>query len=426
VATISWNWPEGLAVAVDLGTTTLAASLVETVDGRRLAALSRSNPQRLLGADILSRLAAADDPARRQELSSLLRQGLREMIEELLTLTSQHWGAIRGAAVAGNPAMEHFLRGLPLASLARPPFRPLFREGCIISGTDIGWPISAPTYLCPLPSGFVGGDLVAFLHGQHVKSIDHPATGPVLYLDLGTNGELALETPAGLFATSTAAGPAFEGGNLSCGMPAGPGAICRCSLEGSRLVCFTVDGGPARGVCGSGVVHAVSLLLSAGVIDATGRLLPPHLVSSNLATRLAEIDGEQVFVLHRDAFATVFLGQADIRAFQLAVAALRAGILMLCKRAGIRYDEVSHAVLTGSFGAELDPVALKSVGVLSEKMLHHTRFVREGVLAGVERLLFSPHGPAEVESLAASLQVVPLSGNPAFEQYFLDSMNFPT
>jgi uncharacterized 2Fe-2S/4Fe-4S cluster protein (DUF4445 family) len=411
-------------VAVDLGTTTLAASLVERATGRRLAVRSGPNPQRIHGADVLARLAAADDPAVAARLTELLRDGVRELVAGVLAEAGCRWQEVGAAALAGNPAMEHLLLGLAVDSLARIPFRPLFSEGKTVPGHAVGWPVDLPVFISPLPSAFVGGDLVAFLYGQEGSS-PPPSLPSRLYIDLGTNGELALASAAGLFATSTAAGPAFEGGNLACGMVAGPGAIVRCRVEGERLRCTTFDGSPPRGICGSGLFSAIAVLLDAGVIDATGRLLPAAEIHTNLATALTEVAGEAAVVLHRDASATVYLSQKDIREFQFASAALRAGIHMLCRRSGIRYGELTDVVLTGSFGAELAPDALKSVGVLSEKMLHHTRFVREGVLAGVERALISPHGPTEVDALAASLQVVPLSGNPAFEQYFLDSMNFP-
>jgi uncharacterized 2Fe-2S/4Fe-4S cluster protein (DUF4445 family) len=411
-------------VAVDLGTTTLAASLVDRATGRRLAIRSCANPQRPHGADLVARLAYAQEPAASKHLTVLLQEGVRELVAGLLEETGISWPRIGAAALAGNPAMEHLLLGLPVSSLARLPYRPLFREAKTVPAADIGWPCAVPAYLFPLPSGFVGGDLVAFLFGQK-EGESGGANCCRLFLDLGTNGELALAAPGGLFATSTAAGPAFEGGNIACGMVAGPGAVISCRVEGERLRCTTVDGSPPRGICGSGLFSAIAALLEAGVIDHTGRILPAAEIHSNLALAVTEIGGETAVVLHRDAAATVFLAQKDIREFQYASAALRAGILTLHRRAATDPGDVEEVVLTGSFGAELRPQDLKSVGIFTGKMVHLTRFVREGTLAGVERCLTVTGGRERVAELAASLQVVPLSGNPAFAASYLDCMNFP-
>ncbi|HJV34557.1 ASKHA domain-containing protein, partial [Geomonas sp.] len=320
----------------------------------------------------------------------------------------------------GNPAMEHLALGLPVASLAYPPFRPLFTQGRMATTLELGWRRNLPAYLFPLPGGFVGGDLVAFLFGLSRA----PRSG-ALYLDLGTNAEMALFDGERFLATSAAAGPAFEGGNLSCGMPALPGAISAVGIEGDRLRLTTIAGEPARGICGSGVLDAVAALLSAGVIDPSGRLLPPSEIPSNLANRVQEVEGAPAFVLHRDAKRVVYLSQEDIRALQLAKGAMRGGMEILLEKGGLSFGELSEVVLTGSFGAVLSPEMLKNVGIFSENMVRISGFVREGALAGVERLLTEPDGVAKVEALAATVRVIPLSGTPVFEKRFLANIDFP-
>lgn len=416
--------PDSLAVAIDLGTTTLAASLIDPATGERLASTGSLNPQREFGADVVSRLAVACRSAEAaQRMAGLVRAEMGRLTGELLERAGKPRELLRTIAIAGNPAMEHLLLGLPVKSLAFPPYRPLFTAGRSVPAAAFGWDFPATVYLFPLPGGFVGGDTVAFLCG--VVDPQSSISAPHLYLDLGTNGEIALTVGARLLATSAAAGPAFEGGNLACGMAALPGAISGVALAGERLAVTTIDGRLPVGICGSGVLATISLLREQGVIDSTGRLLPPEEIPSSLGNRVAEVGGERAFVLHRDASRTVWLGQEDIRQVQLAKGAIRAGMEVLFERAGIGCDDVAAVILTGSFGAVLDPRSLKNVGIFTEKMVQTTRFVREGALAGVEKILTSTEGLAVADRLAGTMRVIPLSGTPAFEKHFLEQINFP-
>lgn len=408
-----------LAAAFDLGTTTIAASLVDQESGRRLAATGALNPQRRWGADVLSRLTAAADPQTLVEMQQSVAQQMERMALELLSEAGGVPGELAGVAVAGNPAMEHLALGLPTESLAHPPFRPLFTGGKEVTTGDLGWSFEVPTYLFPLPGGFVGGDTVAFLFG--LQELPQPGT---LYLDVGTNAEIALFDGERFLATSAAAGPAFEGGNLHCGMAALPGAISAVAIDGDRVRLSTIAGAPPRGICGTGVLDTVASLLSCGIIDPTGRLRPSEEIASNLANRVQEVGGVRAFVLHRDATGMVYLDQEDIRALQLAKGALRGGMEVLSAKAGISLDEVSRVVLTGSFGAVLSPSALKMVGIFNEKMVRITGFIREGALAGVERFLAETDGRERLEALARKVRVIPLSGTPQFEKLFLTHLNF--
>ncbi|BDV41739.1 hypothetical protein GURASL_06620 [Geotalea uraniireducens] len=413
-----------LALAVDLGTTTIAASLLDLATGDRLATAGSLNPQRAYGADVVSRLAAACRSIEaRQQMSEVVRGELRRLATELLTATGYPPEALARIAIAGNPAMEHLLLDLPVESLAFPPYRPLFTAGRIMTARELGWNLPATLYLFPLPGGFVGGDTVAFLYDTAAPL---PAAGSSrLYLDLGTNGEIVLQAGDILFATSAAAGPAFEGGNLACGMPALPGAISTVAATGGRLALTVIDGKPPLGICGSGVLDTIALLLETGIVDRTGRLLPAAEIASPLGDRVREVAGQPAFVLHRDALHTVYLSQEDIRQVQLAKGAIRAGIEVLCGRAGIDSATIAEVVLTGSFGVVLAPRSLKNIGIFTEMMVHTTRFVREGALRGVERTLLEGAGEAAVETLAGSFRVIPLSGTPAFEKSFLEHINFP-
>ncbi|HEX9079511.1 MAG TPA: ASKHA domain-containing protein, partial [Desulfuromonadaceae bacterium] len=254
------------ALAFDLGTTTLAASLIDTASGRRLAMTGSLNPQRRFGADVVSRLeAAVNSDETLREMAALVRAELRRLAGELCARTGIPWDEIGQAAIAGNPAMQHILLGLPVKSLAFPPFRPLFTGGKRLAAAELGWDGEAQIYLFPMPGGFVGGDTVAFLYGVEPGDA-------ALCLDMGTNGEMALTEGETVWATSAAAGPAFEGGNLTCGMAALDGAISSVRIEGERLHLAVIGNGTPTGICGSGAIEAVSELLHNGILEPTGRL----------------------------------------------------------------------------------------------------------------------------------------------------------
>lgn len=416
---------ERVAIAFDVGTTTIAASLLGVDDGQRRAVAGALNPQREFGADVISRLdAACKSPENLKRMARLINAELERLAGELLAAAGTSARSLAVIAIAGNPAMEHLILELPVTSLAFPPYRPLFTAGRSVKTTSLGWQTAVDAFLFPLPGGFVGGDLVAFLYGAGCSSPLTPHSSR-LYLDLGTNGEIALANGTEIYATSAAAGPAFEGGNLECGMAALPGAISHVTIDSETVKTSTIDDAPPVGICGSGVIEAVAGLLRMGALDYTGRLASPGEIPSNLANRLAAGNGEGAFVLYRDARGEVRLTQQDIRQVQLAKAAIRAGMEVLLERAGVQYETLQEAVLTGSFGAVLAPEGLKNVGIFPEKMVEMWSFVRDGALAGVEKALCTPRGFEAVGKLAASIRVIPLSGTPSFEKHFLEQMNFP-
>lgn len=407
------------ALAIDLGTTTLAASLVDCASGDRLAISGGLNPQRCYGVDVISRLDMAVNSAPlQQEMTALIRVELRRIGEELCVAAGIAWGDVRQVAIAGNPAMQHILLGLELTSLAFPPYRPLYTTGTRLNAADLEWDGSAPIYMFPMPGGFVGGDTVAFVYGA--------APGEAtLCFDMGTNGEIALIDGESIWATSAAAGPAFEGGNLSCGMAALPGAISSVRIEGERLRLQVVGNGQPCGICGSGAIEAITELLRCNILEASGRMRGAGEIDSNLAARVIEYRGGNAFVLYRDAERLIVLSQEDIRQLQLAKAALRGGIDVLVERSRIQRHALKQVILTGSFGAVVRAEWLKTIGIFDESMIQTSRFTPEGVLAGVEKALGCSAGFSAVEDLAHRFRVVPLSGTPLFEKLFMRHIDFP-
>lgn len=407
------------ALAIDLGTTTLAASLIETANGRRLAMTGSLNPQRSFGADVISRLdAALQSEENLQEMSRLIRTELWRLAGELCDLTAIPWHQIRQVAVAGNPAMQHILLGLPVRSLAFPPYRPIMTEGTTLKACELGWEGSANVYVFPTPGGFVGGDTVAFLLGAQ------PGDG-TLCLDMGTNGEMALVAGDTVWATSAAAGPAFEGGNLTCGMAALPGAISSVKLTDDRVTLKVIGDTAPLGICGSAAIEVVTRLLQHDIIETGGRLRDTDEIPSNLATRIIQHNGENAFVLHRDARQLLLLTQGDVRQIQLAKSAIRAGLEVLADRSRIQLQALNSLILTGSFGSVLQPEWLKTIGIFDSGMVQICRFIPEGALSGVEQAIANQDGFAATEQLGRRFRVIPLSGTPQFETLFMQHINFP-
>ncbi|GAM08952.1 hypothetical protein OR1_01226 [Geobacter sp. OR-1] len=412
-------------LAVDLGTTTIVASLLDEATGERLASGMALNPQRQFGSDVVTRISTAvASEADRHEMSRLVIETLRSLALRLLSESGRRLESLTMAAIAGNPAMEHLLLDLPLESLARVPFRPLFHEGKSLLTGDPGFGIDVPLYLFPLPGGFVGGDLVAFLYGQ-LEDLSPLASISRLFLDIGTNAEIALVARDKIFATSAAAGPALEGGSLACGMPALSGAVSLVTISGEKVALKTVGDAPPKGVCGTGALSAVVSLLAAGIITGEGRLLSPQEIPSNLANRVVEKDGEPAFQLYRGAGCDLFLSQSDIRGIQLAKGAIRGGVELLLDRAGIAWNELATVTVSGSFGFSIASECLEGLGIIAPEAVCRVRTVPDGALAGVERFLRRGSPAGNIDAMAAGIKMLPLSGSPLFEKMFFQHMNFP-
>lgn len=408
------------AIAIDLGTTTLAASLIDLETGKRVAMAGSMNPQRRYGFDVVSRLdrsVKSDDML--VEMSALVCTELFRLAEQVCKKGAVLLGDVKNIAIAGNPAMQHILLKLPVKSLAFPPYRPLSTAGTFVKAAELDWDLDTDVYVFPMPGGFVGGDTVAFIYGAQ------PEEGE-LCLDMGTNGEMAILSGGNIWATSAAAGPAFEGGNLSCGMAALPGAISSIKISDEQIQLSKIGTAPAVGVCGSAVIELVSELLHNNILEPGGRLRSAAEIPSNLANRIIDKDGQTAFVFYRDARVTLSLTQGDIRQIQLAKGAIRAGMDVLFKRSAVASDALKGLLLTGSFGAVLQPEWLKSIGVFDTGMVQISRFTPEGAVAGVEKALMAQDNFKAVQLFSEKFRVVPLSGTPLFESMFLKHIDFPS
>lgn len=333
-------------IAVDLGSTTIVAQLIDLSTQQVIASSEGINPQTSAGADIISRIAfAMKSPSHAQSLTDMTRKCIGDHIYRLLH-NHIHVGNITGVIIAGNTAMHHFFAGLDVERLSCAPFCSLTNGSYSYSASQLGWDMlqeSCKVELLPNISHFVGSDILCGIQACGIADSDEWQ----MLIDLGTNGEIALGCRDSIFCTSTAAGPAFEGLNISCGMRASAGAVYAIEHEDEGPKLLTVAGDKPRGFCGSGVIEAIEYLLSSAKIDFTG----------------AFIDSEaELYSFAPD----VYISIQDIREFQLAKAALSAGVELLLKEAGIEPLRLKTIYLTGGMGYHINLAKMQALGLFKD------------------------------------------------------------
>ncbi len=386
---------KGLGAAFDVGTTTLAACLVSLETGEILARTGRLNPQSVFGSDVISRIHACADERNVRAQFRAVTACAEEMLAELLQAAGG--GNISRMTVAGNPAMLHLFCGVNPAPLGVAPFTPVFLGERVFSGEELGLSVGEVVFL-PSISSFVGADVTADLLSADLYGREETA----LLADLGTNGEIVLKANGALYCTSTAAGPALEGACIACGTGGVAGAIDGVGWDGSQFRVTTIGGKPPVGICGCGLADAVALLLDLGRLDESGYL-----------------DEERVYLTPE-----VYLSRADIRQFQLAKGAVRAGIETLLKRAGVSAERVSRVLLAGGLGYYVKARSAARTGLIPPEFARRAHAVGNGSLYGAYLALCDASLRSEAKEIAARCETVDLSADPFFTQAFTEGMFF--
>ncbi|MFH0911678.1 MAG: ASKHA domain-containing protein [Planctomycetota bacterium] len=421
-----------VGLAVDVGTTTLAGVLVDLATGENLATAARTNPQALYGEDVLSRIEhASQGPEAVVILQRLVAGAINEIAQECAKAVGLPADRIYEVVAAGNTIMEHLLLGVSPEAVGTSPFVPAWTGAQSLRAVEAGIHLApeAPLFVMPNVSGYVGGDVVAGLLAHAVRE----GNKPLLYIDIGTNGEIALWTGGRLYACSTAAGPAFEGARISCGMRAASGAIAHVGLEDGDLRIETLGREAPRGLCGTGLLDAIRVLCELGVVDATGRLLDaaecPTSLPPAVRRRLVRKGPEPALRLSpRGPAGTVevALTQRDVRELQLAKGAIAAGVHVLLAEAGLSEGDLSKILLAGAFGSFLRPESARRVGLIPRGVpLGRVESVGNGALAGARAALLSRRRRGDAEPLARSIRYLELSGRPDFQELFVEALAFP-
>lgn len=387
----------GLGLAVDIGTTTVAAYLCDLTSGCVLCSDAAPNPQRAFGADVVSRIDASL-AGHGVELAELVRTCIAGLAESLATAVDRDVKEIDAAVITGNTAMLYMLMEFPVDDIAVAPFEAVHRFGTYVPGAELfpEWATDCTIYLPPCISAYVGADVTCGIFSSGMLG----EAGPVLLADIGTNGEMALYAGGRLLCCSTAAGPALEGVGIQMGSCAVQGAIDRVWLAEGAILIHTIGEAKARSICGSGLLDAVTCLLETGEIDETGAL----------QGNCIQLGGTEVL-----------LTQKDIRSVQLAKAAIRAGMDTLLHYGGCAAPQ--KLLLAGGFGSLMNPVSASKIGLIPPESAT-CMALGNSAGRGAVQLLLNRTMHAQCEDIAAVAQTVGLAADPFFSAAFVDRMGF--
>ena len=402
----------GYGICIDIGTTTLAAVLVDLTAQEECQTAVSVNHQRAYGSDVLSRIAASNN-GKKWEIQRCIRQDLQKLIRELLQKEKITEQQIQKIVIAGNTTMCHLLCGFSCETLGVAPFLPVDLSWMEGSAADFLGMKELDTKVVILPgiSAFVGADIMAGIAKMNM----HRSEGYHLLLDIGTNGEMVLGNCRHMYVTSTSAGPAFEGGNISCGMASIPGVISHVFMEETGKAGFQVIGETegenqkkqqAIGICGTGMIDLAYELRKHQMIDEHGTYLDLYF---DTGYELAE---------------KVKFTQNDIRELQMAKAAIRAGVDILVKKAGITFDEVDDCYLAGGFGTKIDIKKAAGIGLIPKELEMKTIPAGNTVLAGTKEVLLGRISKEELEKIQTMADVINLAEENDFEDLYLSYMDF--
>ena len=422
-------------IAVDIGSTTIAGHLCDLASGEVLASSGRMNPQIRFGEDLMSRVSyVMMNPGGDEQLTNAVRESLSDLVLELAAEAGLELDRVLEIVLVGNPIMHHLLLGIDPTPLGQAPFTLATAEAVQLPATELGLPLpSARAYVGPCIAGHVGADTAAVILAEG----PHRSPTTQLLVDVGTNAEIVLGDQVRQFAASSPTGPAFEGAQLSCGQRATAGAIERVRIDRATLVArvkvigsdlWSDDPGFAEstehleisGICGSGIIEVIGEMYLAGIIDADG------VIQGGLAAHSTRVvpDGRTFrFVVFERGDVQLSITQNDVRAIQLAKAALRAGIDLLVAQAGL--DAVDDIRLAGAFGAHIDPLYALVLGLVPDCPVDHVRSVGNAAGVGAARALLSLTARREMEQAVGHVVKIETATEPDFQRLFVAAMAFP-
>jgi uncharacterized 2Fe-2S/4Fe-4S cluster protein (DUF4445 family) len=411
-------------VAVDIGTTKLAVFLVDLTDGNLVFADGMMNPQIRFGEDVISRINFASMGSKESsEIQQTIVNGINELIEKGLTDTGLLKEDFYELVVVGNTAMHHLFMGIEVKSLGLSPYPAGMGRAYDTKARDMGISINPAGYVHALPNlaGFVGADAIADVLAAKLNT----KKKLTLLMDVGTNTEVMLGNKDGIWACSTASGPAFEGAHIKCGMRAASGALEKVKVLPDFDVSYkTIDDGKARGICGSGIIDAVAEALKAGVIDTSGRII----LQNHKRVRGEGPNKEFVLVFKEETSSgqeDVVLTQDDIREVQKAKAAMYGGYNTLMRLGGFRKEDLNEIIIAGAFGNFIDPESARTLGMIPEIPLDRISFLGNTAGSGARMCLKSLDARAEAQRIDATMKYTELAGEPVFEEEYINAMYMP-
>ncbi len=416
-------------VAFDIGTTTIVGYLLDGRTGQEKAVASMMNPQHQFGADVISRANYVLEHDG-EEMKQVVRKALNQLIGRVCASAGIERTEILQISIVGNTCMHHLFMGISPQSLVLAPYVPAVQEGMILKASECDLSIAEDGRLLMFPNiaGFVGGDTVGCMLSVAFDQLEEKT----LMIDIGTNGELVMGNKDRMVATSTAAGPAFEGAKIECGMRGSKGAISHLTVEDQELKFEVVDGGKAMGICGSGLIDVLAFMIRTGFVDNYGGLaeeddLEDEVAVSN-AWRLQEKDGKPIFVLvpaEESASGTpIYLSQKDIREVQLAKGAIAAGITLMAETLGIRVSDIQQVYLAGAFGNYMDSDNACEIGLIPYELKDRITPIGNAAGEGAKLAVINQGEYAYACRMAREAEFIELASEASFQDVFVDELEF--
>lgn len=417
---------EDTLAACDIGTTTVVCYLIDKETGQIISTRSGANPQRSFGADVLSRIEAAGRIEASSEPGLKIMQTqivslLNGFISEMLTECGRT--KVSRFSVAGNTVMCHLLMGISPAKMGKAPFLPDEYFGREFNPLDIGIENCQTMIIFPAVSGFVGGDITAGM----METVNRNEL--TLYLDIGTNGEMALGKGDRYVCCATAAGPAFEGAQIEMGMPASKGAVDKVWLEGRRIKYSVIGNDRPVGLCGSGLIDALAVLLKAGIIDENGTILSGQELPILFRSYVFEVEAEETAQSTESSLAVhiapgVYITQEDIRKLQLAKGAIAAGIEVLFKEYGCTPCNIDVFTFAGGFGNYIDKASAAAIGLFPQELLDRAKEVGNAAGNGAVSAALSQEAWERALEISGDMRYIELASYPHFDEMYVEHMNF--
>lgn len=413
-------------VAIDIGTTTIAAVLVDLNTGEELQTTSCINPQKKYGLDVLTRISYVieNQETGKHDLQKEIIAMINDMISTMCLDASIATTHVYELTVAANCTMLHFLLGVDASPIGKSPYAPAFVDAKSIGAHALGIHIAKQgiVYCLPSVSAYIGADIVA---GAYVCQL-HKRNEKVLFIDIGTNGEIVLSKNGKLVSCSCAAGPALEGMNISSGMRAAEGAIEDLQIEGGEITLKVIGDETPAGLCGSGILAAVKELLKNGLVKPDGAFIKlDSLHEEDVRRALIQLDGnKREAVIHRGT-AELKMTQKDIRQVQLAKGAILSGFYALLKEVGLEMSDLDAVMIAGQFGAHLPAESLTGVGILPVEVSDKLIYVGNSSKTGAYMALMSKDVKLEIELLAKQMDYMELGATEGYERLFSQCLIFP-
>jgi uncharacterized 2Fe-2S/4Fe-4S cluster protein (DUF4445 family) len=402
-----------LGVAVDIGTTGISAYLVDMETGEVLDKVSCLNPQTEFGGDVLSRITfCINNEDGMETLKKSIINKINEIVSELIN-DDYSIESVYRVVIAANTTMLHLFLGVDPVTIAKAPYRSVFLDKLDIKATDIGIAINKNglVTLTPSASGYVGGDIISGVVATAFNKKEHGS----IFIDIGTNGEIVAISDGKMAATSTAAGPALEGMNISCGCRAENGAIDSFIIDEDYNVRYTTIGNKEpKGICGSGLIDIAAYLVEKEIVLKSGKF------NSNPDERIKDRVIDKKFYITDE----IYISQKDIRQIQLAKGAIASGVSMLLHEIGILIEDVEEAVIAGAFGYHINPESIKTVGIIPKGFKGKITFVGNSSVEGARLALINEDILEEMTCLKNEVTVLELSTKQAFQEYFVRELSF--